>query len=70
MKVSLSLRLIVIACSFASALAFASQLTGDHCTKPMDAGTIMMGQPARSDETYRLQLHRLDMTEILNGGMY
>ena len=70
MKASLSFQLIFLACSSDSARAFASQLTGDHCTKPMDAGTIMMGQPARSNETYRLQLHRLDMTEVLNGGMY
>lgn len=69
MITDLSFRFVFIACSITFARAFASQLTGDHCTKPMNAGEIMMGQPAKSDETYRLQLHRLDMTEVLNGGM-
>lgn len=68
MRILIFFASIFIISNISFSRAFASQLTGDHCAKPMDAGTIMMGQPARHNDTYRLQLYRLDKTEVTSGG--
>ena len=63
----------VVALLFATLIsfldAFATELIGNHCTKPMDVGTVMMGKPTELNETYSIQLFRPDMTEVINGGM-
>lgn len=47
--------------------SFASQLA-QKCDIPMEVGVLMMGKSASSNETYRLQLFRRDMTEVNSGG--
>ena len=63
----------VVALLFATLIsfldAFATELIGNHCTKPMDVGTVMMGKPTELNETYSIQLFRPDITEVINGGM-
>ena len=58
-----------IASHFLVVSAFASQLTGDYCNKPMEIGVVMMGKPTELSGTYALQLFRQDMTQVTSGGI-